>query len=244
VSNVPGAQAYSIYLSRGGCTGTFGLARTLPTSAAVQDNSGSCPALPDPNGWPAGGTSGASSGKNGCLLGYVVTPILDRNSYVTPSGLACASEPSSWSTGTLACAPASASRDMANQDYCLAGDGTPASCPGKVVPGAIQYFYPDGACVDINGSGATRIFSGAQFAEIVQYSTGSCADAKINGGSVTEFVGLSYLPGMDLTVNGGSGTLIQGSLIVNTLSFTGGSGVVITYAPQYLPPPPGARLVR
>jgi len=244
VSNVPGAEAYSIYLSPNGCAGPFGLALTEATNATVQDNSGSCPAIIDQAAWPASGTSGGSTGKNGCRLGYLVSPVIGAGSYSPPSGATCPALPGpSWATGLRGCAPISAARDAANQDYCTRADGVLTSCPGQASPGAVAFYFPAGARINVQGGGATIIFGGRQFANIVLFGAGTGADS-INGGAATRFIGLTYLPGRDLTINGGSGDLIDGSLIVGTFSFVGGSGVVINFNPNYEPPPPGSQLIR
>lgn len=247
ISNVPGAQAYSIYLSATGCNGPFGLAQTV-TSPAPQDNSGSCPAdlTNAVSSWPAAGRVGqsATDSHGTCRLGYVIAPIIGGSSWSTPTGATCPPPGSILNPRSLGCAPPSDTADRANLNFCVDGGGNlAAGCPGSASPGAVVFYFPQGSRINVEGGGATRIYSGMQFANLVLYAVGPGTDS-INGGASTQFTGLLYLPKRDLVINGGSGDLIVGSLVANTLTFSGGATINIRYNAQYLPPPPGARLVR
>jgi hypothetical protein len=138
---------------------------------------------------------------------------------------------------------------VANENYCvpspLSGGSTITPCQqSKVTPGAVQFYFPSGACFSQNSTGATYVFSGEQYNWIVIYSpaTNTCSNS-LSGGASTQFIGTIYTPGAGWTINGGDRSPLAGQVIVSTASVSGAAAVGIDFNPNYAPAPPAARLI-
>ena len=140
--------------------------------------------------------------------------------------------------------------DMANENFCQAaapaGTGDPSSpcANAKITPGAVQFYFPAGSCLDQESGGATYVFAGEQYNWIVIYSppANTCSNS-MNGGSATQYIGTIYTPGAGWTINGGNRSPLAGQLICYTASVSGGGAVGIDFNPNYSPAPPAARLI-
>jgi Flp pilus assembly protein TadG len=140
--------------------------------------------------------------------------------------------------------------DEANENYCQApapvGTGDPSSpcANAKVTPGAVQFYFPAGSCLDQEAQGSTYVFAGEQYNWIVIYAppANTCSNT-MNGGSATQYIGTIYTPGAGWTINGGNRSPLAGQLICYTASVSGGGAVGIDFNPNYSPAPPAARLI-
>jgi Flp pilus assembly protein TadG len=140
--------------------------------------------------------------------------------------------------------------DNANENYCqvpsAVGTGDPASpcSTAKITPGAVQFYFPAGACFSQNAQGATYVFSGEQYNWISIYMppANTCSN-NLNGGASTQFIGTIYTPGADWTINGGDRSPLAGQVICYTASVSGSAAVGIDFNPNYSPAPPAARLI-
>ena len=140
--------------------------------------------------------------------------------------------------------------DVANENYCQltppAGTGDPnAPCAtAKITPGAVQFYFPNGSCLDQNAQGATYVFSGEQYNWIVIYQVpGSACANSLNGGASTQYIGTIYTPSADWKINGGDRSPLAGQVIAYTASIKGAAAVGIDFNPNYAPAPPAARLI-
>ncbi len=139
--------------------------------------------------------------------------------------------------------------DVANENYCqvaVASGGDPSApcATAKVTPGAVQFYFPSGSCVNQNAQGATYVFGGEQYNWIVIYAPASntCSDS-MNGGASTQYIGTIYTPGANWTINGGDRSPLAGQVICYTASVSGAGAVGIDFNPNYAPAPPAARLI-
>jgi hypothetical protein len=140
--------------------------------------------------------------------------------------------------------------DESNENYCqapaAAGTGDPnAPCANaKITPGAVQFYFPAGACLDQQSQGATYVFSGEQYNWISIYmpASNTCSNS-MNGGSSTQYIGTIYTPGANWSINGGNRSPLAGQVICYTASVSGGGAVGIDFNPNYSPAPPAARLI-
>jgi Putative Flp pilus-assembly TadE/G-like len=140
--------------------------------------------------------------------------------------------------------------DNANENYCqqpsAPGTGDPASpcSTAKITPGAVQFYFPAGACLSQNAQGATYVFSGEQYnwISIYQPAANTCSNS-LNGGASTQFIGTIYTPGAGWTINGGDRSPLAGQVICFTASVSGSAAVGIDFNPNYSPAPPAARLI-
>jgi hypothetical protein len=138
--------------------------------------------------------------------------------------------------------------DVANENYCRVstnpGDPAAPCATAKITPGAVEFYFQPGACLDQEAQGATYIFSGLQYNWIVIYAPASntCSDT-MNGGSATQFIGTIYTPGANWTINGGNRSPLAGQVICYTASVSGSAAVGIDFNPNYSPAPPAARLI-
>jgi hypothetical protein len=137
--------------------------------------------------------------------------------------------------------------DIANENYCLPSTSTNASAPcqsSKVTPGAVQFYFPNGSCLDQNAQGATYVFAGEQYNWIVIYQVpGSSCSNSLEGGASTQFIGTIYTPSADWTISGGSRSPLAGQVIAWTAKVSGSAAVGIDFNPNYAPAPPAARLI-
>jgi hypothetical protein len=247
ISNVPGATSYNIYASPpsagGTCAGPFGLAANLAVTVTVQNNNlAGCPAVT--------GT--------GCSLGNESTRL---DATVLGNPFAPSSTASPGTTGsyppdgeTSPVAPGlpnqNAGRgngvtgDRANENECRTSTGAAASCPAAVTPGAVELYFPNGACLGTSNSSDTYLFSGYQYDWIAAFEpTGNTCFNVIGAHGNSAFVGLFYAPDASMTVNSayieeGPGT---GGLMLGSISFSG-SLPSLTFSAKYAPVPPATRL--
>jgi hypothetical protein len=137
--------------------------------------------------------------------------------------------------------------DIANENYCLPSSSTNPNAPcqsSKVTPGAVQFYFPNGACLDQNAQGATYVFAGEQYNWIVIYEVpGSACSNSLNGGASTQFIGTIYTPSADWSINGGDRSPLAGQVIAYTARVSGSAAVGIDFNPNYAPAPPAARLI-
>ncbi len=138
--------------------------------------------------------------------------------------------------------------DVANENYCLVspnpGDPSAPCATAKITPGAVQFYFPNGACFDQNAQGATYVFSGEQYNWIVIYSPpGNVSANTLNGGASTQFIGTIYTPSAGWTIAGGDRSPLAGQVIAYTAKVTGSAAVGIDFNPNYAPAPPAARLI-
>ena len=140
--------------------------------------------------------------------------------------------------------------DEANENYCqqpaAAGTGDPNQpcANAKITPGAVQFYFPAGACLDQESQGATYVFAGEQYNWISIYMppANNCNNS-MNGGSATQYIGTIYTPGANWSINGGNRAPLAGQVICYTASVTGAAAVGIDFNPNYSPAPPAARLI-
>jgi hypothetical protein len=138
--------------------------------------------------------------------------------------------------------------DVANENYCVVspnpGDPGAPCATAKVTPGAVQFYFPNGSCMDQNAQGATYVFAGEQYNWIVIYQPpGSACSNSLNGGASTQYIGTIYTPSADWTINGGNRSPLAGQVICFTAKVSGSAAVGIDFNPNYAPAPPAARLI-
>jgi hypothetical protein len=140
--------------------------------------------------------------------------------------------------------------DVANENYCQVspnpGDPNAPCTTAKVTPGAVQFYFPNGSCMDQNGGGYTHVFSGEQYNWIVIYSPpgASCGGTqKLNGNAFTQYIGTIYTPSSSWDILGTDKAPLAGQVICFTASVTGNGSAGIDFNPNYSPAPPAARLI-
>jgi len=248
ISNVPGATSYNIYASPpaagGTCTGTFGLATSMPVTGTVQNNNTTpCPL-------PVGG--GCSLGNESMRLDdTVLTPGFAPNAAAAP-GTSRAYPPDGESAPLAAGLPnlnpargAGAAGDRANENSCKTVGGAYATCPAAITPGAVEFYFPNGPCLTTGSGGDTYIFSGYQYNWItVHQPAGNSCTNTLSAAGNSAFIGLFCAP--SATVNITSPYIAEapatGGIMAGSLSFTG-TLPSLTFSASYAPVPPAARLV-
>jgi hypothetical protein len=142
--------------------------------------------------------------------------------------------------------------DVANENYCVVsppiGTGDPqAPCASaKVTPGAVQFYFPVGQCLDQNGNGSTHVFGGEQYNWLILYQakgTPVTCSNKLNGGAFTQYIGSIYSPSADWTLSGNDTAPLAGQVITWTATVIGNNTTGILFNPNYSPAPPAARLI-
>lgn len=247
VSNVPGATSYNIYASPpsagGTCAGPFGLAASLAVSGTPQNTSlGGCPA---PTG-PGCSLGNESIRLNSTQLGSPFAP----NGAAAP-GTTGAYPPSSETSPLAFGLPnQNAGRgngvtgDRANENECRATAGAATTCPGPITPGAVELYFPNGACLGTANSSDTYLFSGYQYDWISAYEpTGNTCGNAIGAHGNSAFIGLFYAPDASMSVTSAyvaeaPGT---GGFMLGSITFSG-SLPSITLSASYAPVPPAGRL--
>ena len=270
--NAPGAQYYNVYLNPAGCDGNqnnFGWVGRYDAPGFVNGN----PVGPYPSGtaWPLGAASAAATPPGGASIIDMNDRLIANPStlcFAQSRTLNCRppeneNPPQCFSNcpppaGLLSQENADMSLeyppytggDVANENYCVptpaAGTGNAlAPCQTtKVTPGAVQFYYPIGSCLDQNSQGATYVFAGEQYNWIVIYQPpGSACANSLNGGASTQFIGTIYTPSANWTINGGDRSPLAGQVIVYTAKVSGSAAVGIDFNPNYAPAPPAARLI-
>src|SRR5205807_4348770 len=151
--------------------------------------------------------------------------------------------------------PTNKGGDVANENYCQqtpTSGGDPAAPCGtaKITPGAVQFWFPGGSCLDQRGNGSTHVFSGEQYNWIVIYEkpttvATSCTQnsQKLNGSSLTQYIGTIYSPTASWDILGANTAPLAGQVICWSALITGSTNAGIYFNPNYSPAPPAARLI-
>ncbi|HYM97806.1 MAG TPA: pilus assembly protein TadG-related protein [Candidatus Sulfotelmatobacter sp.] len=140
--------------------------------------------------------------------------------------------------------------DVANENFCVIspnpGDTSAPCTTAKVTPGAVQFYFPLGQCLDQNGNGSTHVFGGEQYNWIILYqATGtpvSCSNT-LNGGAFTQYIGSIYSPSSDWRLSGTDTAPLAGQVITYSATVIGNNTTGILFNPNYSPAPPAARLI-
>jgi hypothetical protein len=139
--------------------------------------------------------------------------------------------------------------DRANENQCVTVAGAAASCPADITPGAVEYYIPNGACLNNTSFGDNYLFSGYQYNWVLIYEPGlanppanTCSNL-MGAATDSAFIGLVYVPAAAITVQKASSfrTDESGGVIANTITFTSQLPTVIGNA-DYAPVPPAAKL--
>jgi hypothetical protein len=248
VSNVPGANSYNIYLSANGCAGPFGLVFALPVTSTMQNT--------DTSGCPFGGAN-CTLGMESISVLAIALPLLPGPLLLAPPGNPGAYPPDGE---TPPLAPGLPNQnpprgngvkgDRANENSCQASGGGYVTCAGPVTPGAVEFYLPQGGCLNLNNSGDTYVFSGYQYNWVSVFEPGpgsppanNCANS-LGASENSAFIGLIYMPSASASVVSpytfeAAGV---GGLIANTVAFSG-SMPSITWNASYAPGPPATRLI-
>ena len=255
-----------------GCTQTVTMSNSRLTCPNLPTWSGTTPIAAG-----AYQNNSSFSGSNGsCTLGFAVSPDYDSValSGFNVTGAACATIPTPANPSGTNCRPpdpelcpttifgcstavpnsvpaqnAPATGDRANENECADTGGSLTTCPGRVTPGAVQYYFTTAgsSCLNEGGGGGTWVFGGQQYNWIAVYSANAtCGGAnanKIVGGSATSYVGALYFPTTSITLSGGGQTAIANQVIALNVTIDGSSGVTVNYNPKYVPAPPSGRLI-
>ena len=268
--NAPGAQYYNVYLNPYGCDGNpnhFGWVGRYDAPGF----SGGTPIGPFPNGtnWALGASAPLVPPAAGASI-YDVADTMIYNPatqcYAQTRSIGCAAPDDETDPQCFSNCPPPANLlsqenapmslqyppytggDVANENYCQVSPnpGNPiAPCENTTVtPGAVQFYFPNGSCMDQNSQGATYVFAGEQYNWIVIYAPASnTCDNTLNGGASTQYIGTIYTPGQNWTINGGNRSPLAGQVICYTAKVTGSGAVGIDFNPNYSPAPPAARLI-
>jgi hypothetical protein len=270
--NAPGAQYYNVYLNPSGCDGTqanFGWVGTY--NAPGFTNGAAVGPYPSGAAWTLGAASAGAAPAAGASIVDINDRLIANPSvacFAQSRTLNCRppedeNPPQCFSScpppaGLLSQENADMSLeyppytggDVANENYCVptpaAGSGNQlAPCQTtKVTPGAVQFYFPNGSCLDQNAQGATYVFAGEQYNWIVIYQVpGSACANSLNGGASTQFIGTIYTPSAGWTINGGDRSPLAGQVITYTAKVSGSAAVGIDFNPNYAPAPPAARLI-
>lgn len=250
VSNVPGATSYNIYAApSGSCNGPFGLAEFLPVvGSPANNNTGGCPVY-------SGG--GCSLGNEAMILDATdLGPPFAPNAAAQPGVIG--SYPPDGQTPPLrnnlpnenANRAAPPGGDRANENQCNMVAGPLTTCPGPITPGAVEFYIPNGGCLNASTGGDNYFFSGYQYNWIVLYEPGAanppantCPNA-MGAASDSAFIGLVYAPTASISIQKASTfrTDESGGIIADTLSFSGQLPTILGDTLDYGPAPPASRL--
>ena len=251
VSNVPGATAYNVYAASpgNGCAGPFGLVGSIAVPGPVQSTD----------------TSGCSTWTSPCTLGTETAvfdaTILTLTPLWAPNGSAPGnpgSAPPDSETAPLGSRSVNQNPDRAvlprgdraNENQCAKLNGTPATCPGPITPGAVALYIPSGGCLVYTNNGDNFIFSGYQYNWIVLYEPGranppanTCSNL-LDAASNSALIGLFYTPSaaVDIPTRSAVRTEATGGFIADTITFSGTLPLVV-FSSDYAPVPPAAKLV-
>jgi Flp pilus assembly protein TadG len=262
-SNSPGAQYYNVYINRNGCLPYAG---GSPNDFSFVGNYAAPAAsgilVAGVNGWP-------------CPIATVTICNVDYNQLT--STVQCFAQvrsqlcetpddeiPPKCITGCLAGVPQdnapmglqyppNTGGDVANENYCVIspnpGDINAPCSTAKVTPGAVQFYFPGGQCLDQNGNGTTHVFGGEQYNWIIIYQQGvtpvppvSCSNT-MNGSAFTQYIGTIYSPTSDWTLSGTDTAPLAGQVIAWSATVIGNNTTGILFNPNYSPAPPAARLI-
>jgi Flp pilus assembly protein TadG len=251
ISNVPGATSYNVYAEpppNPACNGPFGYAGNVPVVGQVQnDSTASCPSF--------SGTSCSLGHETAIFDGTVLTLAFAPNPFVAP-GVLGAYPPAGESPPLRVNLPnqnpdraAPPGGDRANENQCSTIGGAATTCPGAVTPGAVEFYIPNGGCLNATTSADNFLFSGYQYNWIMVYEPGASYPPANNCGNLmgaeadSAWVGLIYMPSADLTVQKAATfrTEATGGLMAGTITFSGQMPTIIGSA-NFQPAPPAARL--
>ena len=141
-----------------------------------------------------------------------------------------------------------AAGDRANENNCETTGGAYATCPAAVTPGAVVFYMPSGACVNVTNGGDAFIFSGYQYDWLSVYGPGlgnppaNTCSSTFGAAGNSAYIGLIYMPAGTVTIpseytfEAGSGGLIADFLIFS------GSMPTISMNLGFAPVPPAAKL--
>ncbi len=247
ISNVPGATSYNIYVSPpsagGTCAGPFGLAANLPVTVTVQNNNLSTCPLPVGSGCSLGNESirldstsvGSPFAPNGAAAPGT-TGAYPPDGETAPVAAGLPNQNAGRGNGVTG--------DRANENECRATAGAAVACPAAVTPGAVELYFPNGACLGTANSSDTYLFSGYQYDWISAYEpTGNTCGNVLGAHGNSAFIGLFYAPDASMSVTSpyvaeAAGT---GGLMLGSITFSGGLPS-ITLSTRYAPVPPASRL--
>jgi hypothetical protein len=268
--NAPGAQRYNIYLNPNGCDGIQSNFSWVARYDAPGFSSGVATGpYPSGSAWTLGAASAGAAPAAGATLYDVNDRMVPSPSTVCfnlTRTLGCRPPDNETTAQCFSNCPPPAGLlsqenapmqlqyppytggDVANENYCVVspnpGDPTAPCTTAKVTPGAVQFYFPNGSCMDQNAQGATYVFSGEQYNWIVIYQVpGSACANSLNGGASTQYIGTIYTPSAGWTINGGNRSPLAGQVIAYTAKVTGSAAVGIDFNPNYAPAPPAARLI-
>jgi len=271
--NAPGAQYYNVYFNQNGCNGNqsqFGFVGRFNAPGFINGNPTGT--YPSGSNWALGAAAAGGAPAGGASIYDMNAKLLPNPSTVCFNqarfngvSLDCAPPddelpPQCFSNcpppaGLLSQENADMKRqhapdtggDIANENYCLPSTATNANAPcqsAKVTPGAVEFYFPRGSCLDQNAQGATYVFAGEQYNWIVIYQVpGSTCNNTLNGGASTQYIGTIYTPSADWTISGGDRSPLAGQVIAYTAKVSGSAAVGIDFNPNYAPAPPAARLI-
>jgi hypothetical protein len=276
--NSPGAQYYNVYINPQGCVGDplyiggtrndFSFVNTFAAPVAGSTLTGALA----PGGWacPAAGVTICNISYNSVLPATThacsTWARTNKNCWTPedetpptcfsncPPQPAVPQENAAWGLQYFA----NTGGDVANENYCQAaltsgGDPAQPCAAAKITPGAVQFYFPVGSCVDQNASGYTHVFSGEQYNWIVIYQApgplpippnlATCAPNRMNGNALTQYIGTIYSPSADWQIQGSDKSPLSGQVICSTAVVTGAGQAGIDFNPNYAPAPPAARLI-
>jgi len=250
VSNVPGAEAYGIYLSPpgGACNGPFGLAGVLTVSGTVSNNTTTtCPVYSGP---------GCSLGNEQVTIsqaflgaGWAPNPLAAPDTVGAPPPDAETTPlQTSLSNQNPGRGAGPGGGDRANENQCDTIGGAYATCPAAITPGAVEFYVPSGGCMSLTGTGDNFVFSGYQYDWVVLYEPGpgngpanTCSNVLGAAGN-SAFTGFLYAPSAAVSMP--SSWLFEsggmGGLLADTVTITGSPA--LSFDPDYAPVPPAGRL--
>jgi hypothetical protein len=279
--NSPGAEYYNVYINPYGCVGDplylspsrndFSFVNTFAAPVAGATLTGGLA----PAGWAC-----AAPGVTICSITYNSinnTPTVQTHacsSWAREAKLCWAPDDETAPTCFSNCPPQPAvpqenaqwqlqyfpytGGDTANENYCQAalasgGDPTQPCAAAKITPGAVQFYFPVGSCVDQNAGGYTHVFSGEQYNWLVIYqvagplpippNAATCSPNRMNGNALTQYIGTIYSPSADWQIQGADKSPLSGQVICSTATVTGAGQAGIDFNPNYAPAPPAARLI-
>ena len=267
--NAPGAQYYNVYLNQIGCNGDqtqFGFVGRFNAPGFI--NGAPTGTYPSGSAWALGSATAAGTPVGGASVYDINDSLLPSPSsvcFAQPRTLNCRPADDEKTPQCFSSCPPPAGLlsqenadmklqqspdsggDIANENYCLPSISSNVNSPcqsSKVTPGAVQFYFPNGSCLDQNAQGATYVFAGEQYNWIVIYQPpGSACSNSLNGGASTQFIGTIYTPSADWTINGGNRSPLAGQVIAYTAKVAGSAAVGIDFNPNYAPAPPAARLI-
>ncbi len=265
--NSPGAQYYNVYINPNGCDGN-------PNAFSFVDRF-TAPGSPYPNGSNPGTTLVLGAGLGWpCGVPTVTICNMAYNNLTTTNlcfaqtrtqlcqppddelAPQCFSScppspavPQENAGMQLQYPPLYTGGDVANENYCqvspFPGNPSAPCATAKITPGAVQFIFNNGDCLDQNGGGYTHVFSGEQYNWIVIFQARGdvCADEKLNGNALTQYIGTIYTPSSNWDILGTDKSPLAGQVICFTATVTGNGNAGIDFNPNYSPAPPAARLI-